>query len=169
MLWLFAIGMLVLACQMKPAAVRAQGDAAANEALLLARSDYIENCGGCHGIQGNSAPAAIPVLRGRVGYFLCTPESRAYLIRLPNVAHSKITDNEQLAELLNFMVFGLGGDSTPASAPRFTAEEVTRERPHALSSASLKAVRAKIVESVIRSCKAPASLRLFYPGQASHR
>ena len=26
----------------------------------LARSDYVENCGGCHGVQGRSAPAALP-------------------------------------------------------------------------------------------------------------
>jgi mono/diheme cytochrome c family protein len=32
-----------------------------------ARSDYVENCGGCHGITGDSAPALLPVLRDRVG------------------------------------------------------------------------------------------------------
>ncbi|MFD2428854.1 hypothetical protein ACFSUK_13245 [Sphingobium scionense] len=30
----------------------------------LARSDYVENCGGCHGVQGSAAPAALPELRG---------------------------------------------------------------------------------------------------------
>lgn len=146
----------------------AQGDDAAAEALALAKSDYVENCGGCHGIQGTSAPANIPVLRDRIGYFMCTPEARAYLIRLPNVAHSKLTDNAQLAELVNFTVFGFGGASVPAGAKRFTAEEVTRERQHALSSASLKKTRAALVETLIRTCKAPASLRLFYPGQRSN-
>ena len=32
------------------------------------QSDYVEHCSGCHGMQGNSAPAEIPVLRDRVGY-----------------------------------------------------------------------------------------------------
>lgn len=144
---------------------RAQGDAPAAETRALAMSDYVEHCGGCHGIQGDSAPAEIPVLRGRIGYFLCTPDARAYLLRVPNVAHSRLHDNEQLAELMNFAVFNLGGASVPAGARRFTADEVARERSHALSTASLKRARAAAVESVIRACKAPTALRLFYPGQ----
>lgn len=130
---------------------------------VLARSDYVENCGGCHGVQGLSAPAQLPELRGRVGYFMCTPESRAYLIRLPNVAHSRITDNQQLADLVNFVIFGLGGASTPPGTHPFTAEEVAHERQFALSSASLKAERARHVESAIRKCHAPVSLRALYP------
>jgi hypothetical protein len=133
---------------------------------VQARSDYIENCGGCHGITGNSAPALLPVLRDRVGYFLCTPEARAYLIRLPNIAHSRITDNAELADLLNFVVFDLGGTSAPAQAPPFTAEEVTRERPHVLTDISLKAERARMVEQVIRACGAPKSLKLLFPPMA---
>lgn len=130
---------------------------------VLARSDYVENCGGCHGVQGVSAPAMLPQLRDRVGYFLCTPEARAYLIRLPNIAHSRITDNQQLADLVNFVVFGLGGDSTPPDAQPFTAEEVAQERKFALTSTSLKAERARHVEAAIRKCHAPVSMRALYP------
>ncbi len=82
--------------------------------LTVAQSDYVEHCSGCHGMQGNSAPADIPVLRGRVGYFLCTPAGRDYLIRLPNVAYSAIGDNDELADMMNFVAFGLGGPSAPA-------------------------------------------------------
>lgn len=134
---------------------------------VQARSDYVENCGGCHGVGGDSAPALLPVLRGRVGYFLCTPEARAYLIRLPNVAHSRITDNSELADLLNYVVFDLGGTSAPATALPFTTEEVTRERPHALNDVSLRSLRATLVERVIRACRAPASLRRLFPEPTS--
>ena len=48
-----------------------------------ARLDYIENCGGCHGVNGDTVPAHLPELQGRVGWFMCTPEARAYLLRLP--------------------------------------------------------------------------------------
>ncbi len=44
--------------------------------LTTPQSDYVEHCSGCHGMQGNSAPADIPVLRDRVGYFLCSKEGR---------------------------------------------------------------------------------------------
>jgi hypothetical protein len=130
-----------------------------------AQSDYVEHCGGCHGIQGDASPAELPSLRGRVGWFMCMPEARTYLLRLPNIARSRITDNEQLAELLNFMVFGLGGASTPKNAKPFNAAEVERERKSPYTSVSLIKTRATIVESVIKNCGAPASLRLMYPGQ----
>ncbi|CAN5384888.1 hypothetical protein BH10PSE13_BH10PSE13_10990 [soil metagenome] len=131
----------------------------------LARSDYVENCGGCHGVQGSAAPAQLPELRDRVGYFMCTPESRAYLIRLPNIAHSRITDNQRLADLVNFMVFGLGGSSAPKGTLPFTAEEVARERQFPLLSASLRKERARHVEQAIRKCRAPVALRLLFPGE----
>ena len=170
-----ALGLRVL-CLSLPLAVlgyagmngaRAQGDGAAAETRALAMSDYVEHCGGCHGIQGDSAPAEIPVLRNRIGYFLCTPQARAYLLRVPNVAHSRLHDNAQLAELMNFAVFRLGGPSVPSGAQPFTAAEVARERGNALSTASLKRARSAAVESVIRACKAPSALRLFYPGQTT--
>lgn len=131
----------------------------------MARTDYAEHCGGCHGIQGSAAPAQLPELRGRVGWFMCTPQSRAYLIRLPNIAHSRITDNQQLADLVNYMVFGLGGASVPTGSKPFTADEVAHERKFALTSTSLKAERARYVEAAIRQCGAPLTMRLLYPGQ----
>lgn len=131
----------------------------------MARADYVEQCAGCHGVQGSAAPAQLPELRGRVGWFLCTPDARAYLLRLPNIAHSRIKDNQQLADMMNYVVFGLGGASAPKDAAPFTAEEVARERQQALSTTTLKAERARQVDAAIRQCGAPASLRLLYPGQ----
>ena len=130
-----------------------------------ARSDFIEHCAGCHGVNGRSAPAKLPELYNRVGWFMCTPDSRAYLIRLPNVAHSRIKDDAELADMLNYMIFVVGGDSAPAGTTPITAAEVTRERAHALVSGSLTAERARHVDQAIRTCHAPASLRLQYVGE----
>jgi hypothetical protein len=130
--------------------------------LTTAQSDYVEHCSGCHGMQGNSAPADIPVLRGRVGYYMCTPEGRDYLIRLPNVAFSAIADDQELAEMMNFVVFGLGGASAPKNAKPFTGPEVARLRRQALATESLSAVRARIVDGLIRKCGVPDSMRQFY-------
>lgn len=131
----------------------------------LAQSNYVEHCGGCHGIQGDAAPANLPTLRGRVGWFMCTPEARSYLMRLPNVARSRITDNDDLADLLNFMVFSLGGTSTPKGAKPFTGAEVARERQNPFTSVSLVKTRATMVDTLVKRCGAPASLKLMYPGQ----
>jgi hypothetical protein len=130
--------------------------------LTTPQSDYVEHCSGCHGMQGNSAPADIPVLRDRVGYFMCTPAGRDYLIRLPNVAYSAIDDNQELADMMNFVVFGLGGKSAPAKARPFTAAEVAGLRSHALATESLIGIRAEIVEGMHGKCDAPDSMRFFY-------
>ncbi len=146
-------------------AVNAQAEPAL-PLLTTPQSDYVEHCSGCHGMQGDSAPAEIPVLRNRVGYFLCTREGRDYLIRLPNVAFSPIDDNQELADMMNFVVFGLGGASAPRSAKPFTAAEVARLRGAALATQSLIAARARIVEALSTSdCAVPDSMKVFYDGQ----
>ena len=134
--------------------------------LTTPQSDYVEHCSGCHGMQGNSAPAPIPVLRDRVGYFMCTREGRDYLIRLPNVAYSAIDDNQELADMMNFVVFGLGGASAPRTAKPFTAAEVARLRRDALATQSLIVARMKIVAALYSSdCAVPDSMKFFYDQQ----
>lgn len=139
----------------------AQGLAAIGDPQL-ARADYVEHCAGCHGVQGISAPAKLPELRGRVGYMMCTPATRAYLLRLPNIAKSRLSDNQQLADMLNFMIFGIGGQSVLPGTRPFTATEVEYERKFALTSASLVKERQRHVETAIHECGAPATLRNFY-------
>lgn len=121
------------------------------------QSTYLQHCGGCHGIQGISVPRVVPNLRGQVGSFLCTPQGRAYLIRLPNVALSPISDR-LLADVMNFVVFDLGqsSDATP-----FTAPEVATLRKQPLTDTGLASYRTRIVDELIERCGAPASLRAY--------
>ena len=140
------------------------GPRAAEVQLTPAQSDYLEQCGGCHGLQGDTSPAPIPVLRGRVGYFMCTQAGREYLLRLPNIAHARI-DDESLAEMMNFVVFGLGPRTAPAAAKPFTTAEVTRLRPKAMTGYEVDTTRRQVVETIVKDCGAPKSLRLAYPGQ----
>lgn len=142
----------VVANASAPAPAVAQG-------FSTAQSDYVEYCGGCHGIQGRSAPAPIPELRERVGWFLCTPEGREYLIRLPNVSHVPLADNDEVASLMNFVVFGLGGASAPSGARPFDAAEVQQLRARALKPGiQLQAMRQRIVADLVRRCGAPRQL-----------
>lgn len=133
--------------------------------LTTPQSDYVEHCSGCHGMQGDSYPAEIPVLRGRIGYFMCTQEGREYLIRLPNVAYSPIPDNQQLADMMNFVVFGLGGASAPKGTKPYTAAEVAKLRARALATESLIAMRAEVVGKMVGRCAVPKSMNDFYDGQ----
>lgn len=128
-------------------------------AMTEARSDYLENCAGCHGVGGSSAPAKVPELKNRIGWFLCTREGRDYLVRLPNVAHAPIADPAALAALLNYVVFDLGGSSTPADAQPYRGEEVAILRRSPIVRASLVRERARLVTQIRRRCPAaPASL-----------
>lgn len=65
---------------------------------------------------------------------------------------------------MNYVVFVLGGKSVPAGTKPFTGPEVAHERQFALTSVSLKAERLRLANESIRKCRAPASLRLQYPG-----
>jgi len=153
-----AVGGLIAALVATAAATAIASTAAAPvTALNEVQWTYLERCGGCHGIQGSSAPSEVPSLRGQVGYFLCTPETRAYLIRLPSVATSPLSDRE-LAALMNFVVFDLGG---ARESDRFTDSEVRALRKRPLKDIDLTRYRAGLVERLIDNCAAPVSLRQY--------
>jgi hypothetical protein len=127
--------------------------------LTQVQATYLERCGGCHGIQGRSSPDLVPDLRDQVGHFLCLPEGRAYLVRLPSIATSPLTDQE-VAELMNFVVFDLGRTKAIAGKyPAYSAEEVRQLRAQPLNAVALASYRAEIVEQLISRCEAPATLR----------
>ncbi len=125
-----------------------------------ARSDYIEYCAGCHGIEGSSAPARLPELKARIGYFLCTAGGRSYIARLPNVVRAPVSDAQALADLLNYVVFELGRGSAPTDARPYQADEVAAFIKKPLVKNSLVRERARVVDDLIRRCPGvPASLR----------
>lgn len=162
---LLALGVAAIASAPPDAVARNDGISDPEQA----RADYIENCGGCHGIEGSTAPAQVPELRGRVGYFMCTASARAYLLRLPNVAHNRLQDTERVADVMNYIVFHIGQDSAPRGTTPFTAQEVAKERKFALTAASLIRERAREVENVVRACGAPANLSAMYASKPARR
>lgn len=125
-----------------------------------AQTQFTLRCGGCHGVSGRSPPREVPNLRGTAGYFLCTPEGREYLIRLPNVSRTGLSDPD-LAEVMNYVAFGLGEGKTPKNAKAFTGEEVHRLRKTPLTGADLMQTREKVVRKLVRSCGAPKELLLY--------
>lgn len=126
------------------------------ELMTHAQSDYLESCGGCHGLQGISANGLVPMLRDRAGYWMCTTKGREYVVRLPNVAFAARTD-EELADLLNFVVFSLGGSSASKVAKPYTAEEVGRLRSGASPLITgLRKARREVIAAMRRSCSFPA-------------
>jgi len=125
-----------------------------------ARQTYLLSCGGCHGLDGVSNAQLVPDLKDQVGFFFNLPEGRRYLARLPNVAFSTNSDQE-LAALLNYAVFTLGGASVPKGAKPYTAREVGQLRQQPLTETALFQYRQRMVETLIADYQAPVSLRRY--------
>jgi mono/diheme cytochrome c family protein len=159
------VALLAALLQISAAAADVPGPnaAAAIPAINHTVSNYLQSCGGCHGIQGRSAVGLVPQLRDRVGWFLCTPEGRQFIVQLPDVAFAGVSDQE-LADVLNFMMFDLGGASTPKSAKPYSAEEVKQLRENTPLRTGLRARRQAVVAELVKSCGADRAMALPEPG-----
>ena len=140
----------------------AVGAAAVDPSLKLSKAQgaYLLGCGGCHGEEGTSNGRLVPDLRGQVGYYLATQAGREYIVRLPNVSFYTAS-NDELAQILNYVVFTLGADGVPAHARPYTAPEVARLRQAPLTEVSLVAYRGRLVDDLIAHHAAPVSLKLY--------
>lgn len=134
--------------------------AAAAAPSNVTRSNYLLGCGGCHGYEGISNSKLVPTLKGLVGYYLNTAEGRDYLPRLPNVAFSTLNDQD-LAAVLNYLVFDLGGSSAPRGARPYAATEVGRLRKHPLTEIALHPYRRQLVDALISRYRASDALRVY--------
>ena len=95
-----------------------------------AKFNYQMFCQGCHtpdGIGINDTPK----IKDHIGNFLSTKKGREYLVRVPGSANSAL-DDPQLAEVLNWIIIELGGDSVPENMQFYTAPEVAKLRKNAL-------------------------------------
>jgi hypothetical protein len=122
---------------------------------------YLTSCGGCHGIEGVSARDAVPTLRGLTGSFLCTRKGRDFLVRLPDVALTPLSDR-MLTQVMNFVVFNLGAPAAGGSkAHPYTVAEVARLRRHPLTGTGLTAYRNRVVAGLAARCRVPPALHVY--------
>jgi len=135
----------------------------AHAADIAAGKEKAELCVGCHGEAGVTIAQKVPDLKDQIGYFLHLPEGRAYLVRLPNVAFAPISDKE-LADMMNYMVFTLGGSSAPKDAKPYSAAEVGKLRKQPLTEVPLFQYRSELVEHLISDYQAPEAMRLYGQG-----
>lgn len=91
-------------------------------------ADYMLACQGCHVPDGSGFPAhGVPSLRGSVSHFAGVPGGREYLIRVPGVSQSGLSD-ERLAALLNWTLTTFDPDALPKDFQPYSAAEVQRWR-----------------------------------------
>lgn len=125
---------------------------------------YLTSCGGCHGVEGVSAPRDVPTLRHLTGSFLCTRRGRQFIVRLPDVALSTLSDR-MLTAVMNWVVFDLGAPATRAPQGRpYTVAEVARLRREPLTQTGLTAYRNEVVAQLQARCDAPAALSVYGSG-----
>jgi mono/diheme cytochrome c family protein len=114
---------------------------ATSAAAYEPRVNYQLQCMGCHTADGAGQPGRVPSVRDSLGRLALTPEGRSYLIRVPGVAQSPLSDADTAA-VLNWMIKTLS-DSPPERFDAITAEEVARWRHQPL--ADVTAARARLL------------------------
>jgi cytochrome c553 len=97
------------------------------------------NCQGCHRPDGTGSAGTTPSVAGTVAKFLSVAQGREYLTRVPGVATSALSDQE-LSEVLNWMLWRFDREDMPADFVPFTAAEVGdfRKRPLRLEASQMR-------------------------------
>jgi hypothetical protein len=85
------------------------------------------NCQGCHRQDGTGSEGTAPSLAGTVARFLGVPGGREYLGRVPGVATSPLS-NDDLAEVMNWMLWRFDKEHLPRNFQPFTAQEIGQLR-----------------------------------------
>ena len=108
------------------------------------RVNYMLQCLGCHGPDGRGEPGHVPSIRSTLAPLCRFPAGRRYLLQVPGVALSTLSDRD-LAALLNWMVPTLGGVQ-PKRFQAFTTAEVARYRREPL--VEISATRARLMRQM---------------------
>lgn len=93
--------------------------------------NYQMFCQGCHVADG-SGHKSVPQLKGFMHKFMATQQGREYLIRVPGAANAAL-DDEQLTEVLNWMLRQFGDSSNGLSWRPFAVSEIRKYRQQPLN------------------------------------
>lgn len=89
--------------------------------------NYQLQCMGCHLRDGSGEAGRVPSLRETLALLCVAPEGRRFMIQIPGVAQSPLSDADT-AILLNWMVRNLADAPMAHNFIEFTADEVARYR-----------------------------------------
>jgi len=108
------------------------------------RFNYVLHCQGCHLADGSETLGKIPALIA-AGRFLSVEGGREFLVQVPGVSLSVIDDDE-LAELVNWVLYEFSPNDLPENFEPYNAEEVARYRQNPL--VEVAKVRAELLAAV---------------------
>jgi hypothetical protein len=104
------------------------------------------HCMGCHLADGSGQSGRVPSIRRSLVLFSSSLQGREYVIRVPGVAQSPLS-NEEIAALLNWMARNLSDLKLPPDFTDYSPAEVQRSRIRPF--AKLKAVRARLMSKAV--------------------
>jgi hypothetical protein len=102
------------------------------------------HCMGCHLSDGSGQPGRVPSIRRSLVLFSASAEGRNYVVRVPGVAQSPLSDADTAA-LLNWMARNLSDIKPPAGFADYSEIEIRRLRHAPLVQVS--AVRAHLMRA----------------------
>lgn len=131
-----------LAAGLAAIAIGASGAPGADDAKR-ARLNYLHHCAGCHLADGSGAPSqGIPSMRGPLGRFLAVPGGREFIVQVPGVMNSPLSDGDT-AQLMNWLLPAVTAETLPPGTAPYSAEEIARLRRS--RPLDVMAVRAELV------------------------
>ncbi|MEM1132730.1 MAG: cytochrome c [Pseudomonadota bacterium] len=93
---------------------------------------YLLHCSGCHKIDGSGQPGFVPSLHDDLQQLVASPAGREFIIRVPGVAQSQLSD-ERLADLMNWIVERYAGAELPEGFVAYEASEIGCLRSNPIS------------------------------------
>ena len=113
---------------------------------------YQLNCWGCHRPHGEGIPNTAPPLKGAAD-FLRVPGGREYLIAVPGVALSPLSD-AQTADVMNWILKSFSAEQMPPDFKPYTADEIAHSRKTRLM--DIKSARADLIAKMVTAKIRPA-------------
>jgi cytochrome c551/c552 len=110
------------------------------------------NCMGCHQADGSGQPGRVPSIRRSLVLFSTTREGRDYIVRVPGVAQSPLSDGDTAA-LLNWMARNLSDVKLPSGFTDFSEAEVQSLRHRPLARVSEE--RARLMKAAAEKSHQP--------------
>ena len=104
--------------------------AGADHACADPKTDYLLYCRGCHLANGEGVPPEVPTLH-ELGKLIATPAGREYIVRVPGVSQTPMSD-ERLAAVLNWVLDEFNAGTLASDFRRYTAKEVGGARKEVL-------------------------------------
>jgi len=92
-----------------------------------AHVNYMLHCQGCHLPDARGLEGKVPPIKDFAGYFLHSQEGRAFLIRVPGVAHAAL-NNTEITEMMNWLLRSFSVEQLPDEFVPFTVAEVAQLR-----------------------------------------